>query len=287
VTDNAIRIPLPGATEGWHAGADYEDYHGWGPADRVLAFPTAAALRAALDDYLHPRWQRLHELSPCVLAPGGADRYEDGWPAVVPDLVRGAVRARHPQAARLLAGRDKEVAASLSESGHYHYVLRGDCGSIWLRLDRLFGEGPRTRLGSALRAAVREQVDDFKRFAAGEVLCPYLGVRVHTDRCDVDHAPPWTFAAIVTGWLRETDEGRGVLGQLEAHAGEDGPWDAAWYGLDDGPGGFGDSPVFLPGAHVRGVGITASFAEYHEAVADLRFASRFGNRRTDPGADGA
>jgi hypothetical protein len=56
----------------------------------------------------------------------------------------------------------------------------------------------------ALRQAIKEQTWAFRdrEFASGkQIVCPFEGVVLTPGNCQIDHAAPWTFDALVNAWL--------------------------------------------------------------------------------------
>jgi hypothetical protein len=79
--------------------------------------------------------------------------------------------------------------------------------------------------------------------------CPITGELVSRETCHIDHAPPWTFDAMVS----EFAVGRGLLDEVEPTA--------------DGR----TTTRFRDGA------LSRAFAEFHRGLASLRVVSRKAN----------
>lgn len=59
----------------------------------------------------------------------------------------------------------------------------------------------------ALRQAIKQQTMEFREneLASGnEITCPYEGVKLARDNCQIDHRSPWTFENLVFAWLGAT-----------------------------------------------------------------------------------
>jgi hypothetical protein len=85
-----------------------------------------------------------------------------------------------------------------------------------------------------------------------EVQCPLTGELVTKSTCEVDHAPPSTFAQLVEGWL--TAEGLS-LEEVDIH------------------------PPPHPKCELRSVILTVSWQDYHAAHSDLRILSLEGHKQ--------
>lgn len=110
------------------------------------------------------------------------------------------VATLHPDGAALVALRPKVIR----QSGRLALLFSVDSSYrlLLLRLERMTQETPSIRLSNALRQAVFNDTQQIKAgwFAAGEVRCALTGAVLEHSTCDADHAPPWTFAAIVRAW---------------------------------------------------------------------------------------
>lgn len=165
------------------------------------------------------------------------------------------IRAKHHHAAEILEGL---VEIRVTDDMHFELCYYGR--RMRLRRLRLTGEGPRSRFSEACRAAVRDQVQDVRQAAPDQIECEVLGGLWPKSLCDVDHAPPWTFARIVERFLLDHRMTDSFVEQVQ-------------YVLDrDASGRQIDSSAFKDQRLVRG------FSAYHADLAELRMISRIANR---------
>ncbi len=108
----------------------------------------------------------------------------------------------------------------------------------------------------ALREAIVPQILDFKDTMfpedGWENQCPLTGELVTKSNCEVDHAPPWTFAQLVEDWLKV--EGL-TLEEVEIH------------------------PPPHPKCELRSAILTESWRAYHAEHSVLRILSLEGHKR--------
>jgi hypothetical protein len=193
-------------------------------------------------------------------------RHGFGVPIPEPDFtfLCGLLR-RHPQSAAKVG---PGVAAMTVEPNPVYPSSRG----FWLTrtdgtradfsyLECIRATGQKAKVRSACRAAVADQVVEFRRShfrehagPDGRVECPILGVRVSVCESHVDHRPPLTFERLLADFLAAegidaeevgtTSEGDGEIGDRLA----DGDLERRW-------------------------------REFHRRHADLRVASAAGNTK--------
>jgi hypothetical protein len=174
----------------------------------------------------------------------------DPIPVEIIDLLISLIRERHPHAPEMLSA----YAVSVED----HRFVLWWC-PLWnhrraLSLSRI---GPnRTGALGAFSSAARQAVFLQTAVAKADLLtadprCALTGEAVTTDTCDLDHAPPWTFAMIVRSYL----DARGLDPANVAYALH------ADYDVS-----------LLPAA------LAADFAEYHRERAVLRLLLRALNR---------
>ena len=135
---------------------------------------------------------------------GDGDRIAPADAAFLEDLLR-----LHPEADQKIG---KGVASFSVQTDPIfgttrHFVVHRKDGSStdFSFKSCIEGSSARRDVLSALREAVADQITGFKNEAFDgktEVLCTVRGVPTGFRDAHVDHIPPRTFSALVTGWLR-------------------------------------------------------------------------------------
>lgn len=107
------------------------------------------------------------------------------------------------------------------------------------------------RFNAACRNEVEDDIIDFKQRTFREgMTCPMTGRVLLWDDCDVDHAPPRTFAVIVNGFIESS-------------------------GVDLAAVGYLDQGI---GSVITDSGLARTWRDYHNARAELRLLSVEANR---------
>jgi len=139
------------------------------------------------------------------------------------------------------------------------FVERVDQTSVAVSFQNIGKTVSQVKRKDRLRALREAVVSQILRYKDGmfpedgwEVQCPLTGELVTKSTCDVDHAPPSTFAQLVEDWLKA--EGLS-LEEIEIH------------------------PPPHPKCELRSAILTVSWQDYHAAHADLRILSLEGHKR--------
>ena len=139
------------------------------------------------------------------------DQYPDGVPLDHEDhcFIRDLLCLHSEALQKIGVGVSHFTVATEGEFGgrNRHFVLHRHDGT---RTDFSFqhclspGAKERNDRLLALRQAIKEQTWAFRdrEFASGrQITCPYEGVTLKPDSCQVDHEAPFTFEALATAWL--------------------------------------------------------------------------------------
>jgi hypothetical protein len=162
-----------------------------------------------------------------------------------------ALLPAHPQVKHF----ESECILSIAMPARGRFRVTTNDGAFTIRSSRIESETPRSRLMDALRVAVLPQTHAFRLAAPSIITCPILHTPFKLEECDVDHAPPWTFATIVDVFLERLDASPEKL-------------DVSVFGWDPEY----DRPIAPPA-------LATVFADYHQQRATLRMMSSFANRR--------